>query len=156
MNCFDFQQLISASLDKELTHQEEQILAEHLKSCPNCTEFSKKLEELKATTLAWKNISIPIELEKQILKSTVKTASAKKSVFSFISGYYRVPRSLAWASVLLLLILMVNSILNPVKSIVEAEKVEKLQPEIPRVQKIVLTEKDVVKTYTTSGKKNSF
>ncbi len=145
MNCFDFQQLISAALDKELTFQEEQLLAEHLKSCPDCAEFAKKLEELKAATSAWKNIPIPIELEKQILKSTVRTAGVEKPVFSFLKGYYRVPRGLAWASVLLFLTLLVNSFLSPVKTLTKSES---------KVQKIVLSESDVVKTYTVTGKKN--
>jgi len=154
MNCLDFQQLISAKLDKELTQDEEQILSEHLKICTNCASLAKELEELKVITSTWKNVQIPVELEKQILNRTVKTTRKERPVLSFLGGYYKVPRSLAWASILLCLILLVNSFLNPLSTIKGARKIEKPIQEISRVQKIVLTERDVVVTYTVLGKKN--
>ncbi len=152
MNCLDFQKLISVALDQELTIEEQEILAEHLKMCPNCAKFSKSLEELKGIASKWEDIPVPIKLEKQILTETVKTSQAAKPVFSFLKGYYQVPRSLAWASVLLFLIVVLNSIFIPLRTVSELEKLQKISPPVTKVQKIVLTEKDVVRTYTISGK----
>lgn len=145
MNCHDIQQLISAKLDEELTPEEEQILSEHMPYCYNCSAFAKKLEELKVLSSNWQEVQIPAELERQILSKTVKPVKKEIAFWSFLSGYYRVPRSLAWASVLLFLIFLVNSILSPVKTLTKSEN---------RVQKIVLSETDIVKTYTIIGKKN--
>jgi predicted anti-sigma-YlaC factor YlaD len=82
MNCSDFQELISAKLDKELTQEEEKLLTEHLKTCINCAGFAKELEELKVTTSSWKNEQIPMELEKKILKRTIKTSRKEKGLGS--------------------------------------------------------------------------
>lgn len=147
MNCFDFQQLISAVLDQELNEEAQKSLAEHLKICANCTGFAKKLEELKLIVASWKNIEMPIELEEQILNSTLETTPSKKLFFSFLKGYYKVPRSLAWASALLLFLFLFNSIFTPLRTISDSEKVLKVSPEADKRQKIILTEKDVVQTY---------
>lgn len=152
MECLDYQTLISATLDGELSSQDEQILAEHLKICPNCTKFLKNLQELRGIASKWENIPIPIELEKQILAQTVKTYQEPKPVFSFLKGYYQIPRSLAWASIFLFLMLVLNSIFNLLKTITESEKGLTISPTGTKVQKVVLTDKDVVRTYTIFGK----
>ena len=152
MNCLDFQQLISAALDQELTVEEQQILAEHLKICTNCSEFAKKLNEQKDLTSRWTDIQIPMEIEEQILNRTVKTTHQEKPNIGYLKGYYKVPKSLAWASVFLFLILVLNSIFSPLRTVSESEKVQKISPQLTKVQKIILTEKDVVKTYTITGK----
>ncbi len=155
MNCSGFQKLISANLDKELTLQEEEILAQHLKICPRCAGFQKELEELEVATSAWQNVQIPSELEREILNRTVKTARKDSPVFSLLRGHYKVPRGLAWASAVLFLMLLINSVLSPLRSVTEAERVETYQPGITRVQTVILTEKDVVKTYNISQNKNN-
>ncbi len=154
MNCFDFQELISAKLDKELTKEEERLLSEHLKICTDCANFAKELEELKVTTSTWKNEQIPSELEKRILKHTLKISPKEKPVLSFLKGYYKVPKSLAWASIILFLMLLINSFLNQVGPTTGISKFESTVQEEPKSQRIVLTEKDVLRTYVILGKKN--
>lgn len=154
MNCSDFQELISAKLDKELTPEEEKILAEHLETCNNCASLARKLGELKVIASNWGNIKIPVELEKQILNRTVNKAREKKPVLSLFGGYYRVPKGLAWALVLLFLILVVNSFTGSFKNFDGSHKIEKTVQEFPKVQKIILTENDMVGTCTILGKRN--
>ena|SRR3972149_7814938 len=154
MNCLDFQELISAKQDKELTQEEEKILSEHLKTCANCAGFAKRLEELKTTLKAWEDVQIPPELETEILNRTVRTIRKERSIFSFMKGYYRVPRSLAWVSILLLFMFLINSFFNPIRTITEISKIERGVQEESKFQRIVLTEKDVVGTYVIFGKKN--
>lgn len=154
MNCSDFQPLISAKLDKELTPEEEKILARHLKTCANCAILAKELEDLRIIYSSWENVQIPVELEKQILNRTVKTTQEKRPALGFLGGYYKVPKGLAWASILLFLILVVNSFLNPLGNFSQLREIEKPVPELSSVQRVVLTENDVVRTYTILGKKN--
>ena len=156
MNCRDFQELISAKLDKELTLEQERILAEHLNVCTVCVDFARKFEELKFMTSTWENAQIPRELERKILDYTLKTAPREKSIFSFLRGYYEIPRSLAWASVLLFLVLLISFSLNPLKPVMHTEKAERPKQEIAKVQKIVLTQRDVVvrSCIVSEGKNN--
>jgi len=154
MNCFDFQELISAKLDKELTPEEEKLLAEHLKTCTHCAGLAKKLEELKITTSIWKNEQIPSELEKRILKHTVEISRKEKPVLGFLKGYYKVPKGLAWASIILFLMFLINSFFNPIRTITGISKIEREVREEPKSQRIVLTENDVVRTYVIFGNKN--
>jgi anti-sigma factor RsiW len=154
MNCSDFQELISARLDKELTPEEEKVLAQHLETCANCATLAKKLEELQLICSNWKNAQIPVELEKQILNRTVRTPQEKRPASGLLGGYYKVPKSLAWASILLFLILMVNSFLNPLGKISHPPETGKSVKELSGVQRVVLTENDVVRTYTILENKN--
>jgi hypothetical protein len=154
MNCSDFQELISAKLDKELTKEEEKLLSEHLKTCINCAGFAKELRELKIITSNWRNEQIPPGLEKRILTQTVDISRKEKPVLSFLKGYYKIPKSLVWASTLLFLMILFNSIFNPIRDISEAPKIERAVPEKSKFQRVVLTEKDIVVTYVILGNKN--
>ena len=155
MQCSDFQKLISAKLDKELNSEEGQILSRHLETCPACREFEKSLRDLQTSIQTWENVEIPIDLENRILRQTVKSIRKDNPLFGFLRGYYKIPRGLAWASGLLLLSLLIFSILRSGRTVPEAGRLTQTAPVITRVQKIVLTEKDVIKTYTVSSKKNS-
>jgi anti-sigma factor RsiW len=155
VNCSDFQKLISAKLDDELMPREEQTLAQHLKVCSNCVRFKEGLEELRATTSAWRNVQIPAELEREILNRTVKTTRKGSPAFRFLRGHYRVPRGLAWASAALFLVLLINFALNPPRTVGEAQRVEESVRGRTGVQKVILTEEDVVRTHTISEERNN-
>lgn len=57
MNCEDYDILLSARLDGELTRQEEADLEAHLAQCPRCRRQAQELEELR-----WQTLSLTAEV----------------------------------------------------------------------------------------------
>lgn len=155
MNCEYFRELISAGLDGELSHEEERRLTEHLAGCPSCREIADQLAELKDTIGTEKPETMPIELEKTIIESTVRRPVGKSSLKEFIGGYYRIPKGLAWAALVLFILLAVNSfrgIAIPYGK--ERVMVESSQP-VAVVQKVKISQDDKVMSKTVTGNKAS-
>lgn len=69
MNCENALELISASLDGELTAAEEAQLREHLAQCPACRALQAELAGLQVNTQAALEANPPPELKANILKN---------------------------------------------------------------------------------------
>ena len=155
MNCEYFRELISARLDGELSHEEEQRLTEHLAGCPSCREIAERLAELKDTIGMEKPEAMPIKLEKAILDNTVRKPIRKSSLKKFAGGYYRIPKGLAWAALVLFILLAVNSFRGiAVPYGKERVMVESSQP-VAVVQKVKISQDDKVMSKTVTGNKAS-
>ncbi len=156
MLCSDYQELISAQLDKELTPAEEQALSAHLKECTVCSDFAKKIAELKNLATSWENEPMPKALERQILARTTHIGIEKLPVFNFMAGHYKVPKGLAWATVVLFFVLLFNTFLGPLTARHGPDEARPTMTEKTGVQKILLTERDVVQVHTMVLKNNNF
>lgn len=75
MTCQDIQDLLSASLDGELTPDEQARLDEHLNTCPACRALYEELSGLHAAEL-WET-EVPPELTGRILKALPAQRSGK-------------------------------------------------------------------------------
>ncbi len=69
MNCENAFELISASLDGELTAAEEAQLREHLAQCPACRALQVELTGLQAATQAELEAAAPPELKAKIIEN---------------------------------------------------------------------------------------
>lgn len=69
MNCEDVCELISASLDGELTEAEEAQLREHLAQCPACRALQEELAGLRENTQAALEAAAPAELKTAVLEN---------------------------------------------------------------------------------------
>ena len=144
MTCDQYRELLSAKFDKELTEPEQKALSEHLAQCAECTQYAEQLKELDRLTAEWEDAVMPPEVEQAIL------ARAKTNPRGVFTGSYRIPRPVAWAAMIALIILSVNSLFNggdddPANQLIITP--EDSQP----VQRIVLTEADVVRTFATGS-----
>jgi len=144
MNCEYFRILISSGLDDELTIDEKSKVAQHLSECPECVEFKQAIGDLNITASQVHIEKMPPDLEENILKATVKSRPRNKSFFDFAFGFYKVPRGLVWLGVCALVIIAFNSFTTESDS--GAKATISIQPveSILTVQKIVITEQDIV------------
>ncbi len=149
MNCEHCRQLISVAVDQELTEGERGSLDEHLAQCSECAQYAEQIRELERLTAEWEASVMPFDVEQAVLSR----ARAKPHGWlpRLWSGSYRIPRPVAWAAAVLLLVLTVDAVRGP--SIPEQTGPVNSGPALirPAVQKIVLTESDVVSTYTTQA-----
>lgn len=82
MNCENALELISASLDGELTAAEEAKLREHLAQCPACRALQTELTGLQAATQAELEAVAPPELKAKIMDGLpAQTKPAGKVVY---------------------------------------------------------------------------
>lgn len=147
MNCEQYRQLISALVDKELNESERVTLDEHLALCSECAQYSEQIRELERLTTEWEASQMPSGVEQAILEA------AKQKPHGWLgrlwSGSYHIPRPVAWAAVLLLLLLAVNSWRGHDDATPPDELIIAPDDLRPKVQKIILTQADIVQTYTT-------
>ncbi len=146
MKCELYRELISARLDRELQPDELETLEAHLEQCSECAAFARQVKQLQELAATSPPTAMPREVEEAILSRTNRQRSLWRRLFR---GYYRIPRPLAWAAALVLLFLALDAARGP-KSAEDPDDTREA-PTITRlaVQKIVLTEVDVVCTYTT-------
>ena len=148
MNCEHYRQLISALVDKELNTEERGSLDVHLAECSECAQYAEQIRELDRLTSEWEASAMPPEIEQSVL------ANSKTKPHGWLSrlwsGSYRIPRPVAWAAMLLLVLLSVNGLLNRGSVDLEDELIVSPEDSLP-VQHIVLTKADVVQTYTTGS-----
>lgn len=147
MNCTRYRELISARRDGEITPDELTDLEQHLRDCPDCRSFARELEELGETIAERPQEQIPEGIERRILSDTIgaKAPSASRRA-GFLRGYYRIPRSLAWAGIVALVVLVFFQIFTPL-----SKNTQKLAPapiEDQPSQHIVLSQRDIVYTHS--------
>lgn len=147
MNCTQYRELISARRDGEITPDELTDLERHLRDCPDCRAFARELEELGEAMVERPRERIPEKVERRILSDTI---GAKASTVSrragFLRGYYRVPRSLAWAGVIALVVLVFFQIFAPLSK--ESRELTPAPVEDRVSQHIVLSQRDIVYTHS--------
>ncbi len=153
MNCEKYQEMISAFIDGELSVEEELNLHDHLAGCDSCRQLAYDIRQLRDVISAEDQTKMPAPIEKKILTRITADRRKKVGLFNFIGGYYRVPRGAAWATLVLLVALAINTIVNPFSPPRQAEiSYDFLSSDI-KIQKIELTEADVVgvRTFTEDG-----
>lgn len=146
MSCKRFRELLSARRDGELAPGELAELEEHLRSCRECRSFAGDLERLGTELEDRLPEQLPRKIERAILAET--TGSGTRSgnrPAGFMKGYYRVPRGLAWVTALVLIVLLINQLFEPFSE--DSPKRSPVPAEDQPVQRIVLTQKDIVSTY---------
>ena len=148
MNCEHCRQLISALVDKELTEGERGSLDEHLAQCSECAQYPEQIRELERLTSEWESSAMPSEVEEAILSRTNRQQSLWRRLFG---GNYHIPRPLAWAAALALLFLAIDAARGPSNAGDPGYTRDRPAITRPAVQKIVLTEADIVRTYTTQS-----
>ena len=148
MNCEQYRQLISALVDKELNSEERGSLDKHLADCSACKQYAEQVRELERLTSEWEASTMPPDVEQAVLART--KAKPRGWLARVWNDSYSIPRPLAWAAMLLLVLLSVNGLLNRGGSAPEEELI--ISPEDSlHVQHIILTKADVVQTYTTGS-----
>ncbi|MFH2035949.1 MAG: zf-HC2 domain-containing protein [Candidatus Zixiibacteriota bacterium] len=145
MSCEKYHELISARLDREISAQELETLDSHLKECPACCRFAEDLAEMREICRNSELIEMPAALEKEIVNNTIKSPMADQSIFDHFRGYYRIPRGLVWASMIIGLLLIGETILKPFQpdkptAVVSIENIS--NDDI--VRKVVFTDDDIV------------
>jgi len=146
MNCEQYRELISARLDGEIENRELAALEAHLKQCETCTAFSRQLDQLHALVVESQPTPMPDEVVETIMAKTYCRPGRWRRL---VSGHYRIPRPVAWAVAVALLMLAVDAVRSP--NVFDQTGPAEGGPVMttPAVQRIVLTESDVVRTYTT-------
>jgi anti-sigma factor RsiW len=154
VNCEKYQELISAFIDGELSISEETELKAHIDDCPECRKTLDEIKELRALMEKDRPAVMPADIEKRILLDVQKGKKTRKGLLGFLGGYYRIPRGVAWASLVLLLLLTVNSLVNPFRQQQESIMAGKDMGTEIKVQMIELTEVDVIGVRTISNDNN--
>jgi predicted anti-sigma-YlaC factor YlaD len=139
MNCEQYQQLISADLDAELSADEEPGLWEHLAQCAECRRWRHDQLAIRNEFQRWPEESLP----SMSAELALPPSRAKGKV-------YRIPRALAWAAVIVLLIQGVFVTSAIVRAPNTSEPLLALSEE-ETVETIVLTVKDRVSFSTTEN-----
>jgi predicted anti-sigma-YlaC factor YlaD len=136
MYCEDYQQRISADLDGELSAADERLLWKHLASCETCRAWRRDQMQIRAALQQWPEEELPAIPTPRVTPPVTATTRV-----------YRVPRVLAWAAALLLLLqgAYVTSTLVGGPQISEETSPMLAEDE---VETIVLTEKNRV-SYST-------
>lgn len=143
MDCSDFEELLSARRDGELTPAEAVALERHLQGCPACRKTAQVIDEIGALVASLDRAPMPRETEKAILSDTLGHHATAADAKGFLSGYYRVPRPLAWAAVIVFVALGVENLVGPAGNILRPGD-RGANPANPGVQKVVMTDDDLV------------
>jgi anti-sigma factor RsiW len=147
MNCTRYRELISARRDGEITPDELAELEGHLQDCPDCRSFAGELENLGEALADRPREQLPEMIEQRILSDTIGAkAPAAPRPAGFLRGYYRVPRGLAWAGILALVVLVFFQILAPFSK--ESRKGTPTPIIDQSSQHIVLSQRDIVYTHS--------
>jgi len=128
MNCDKYQEMISAQMDNELSVDDEPTLWEHLAHCENCRAWRRDQLSLRDEFAAWPEESLPPSAWPLPPEQPVRA--------------YRVPRVLAWAAAILLLVegaWIGRGLVSP-----PATQDDYSTPDDEIVETIVLTQKDRV------------
>ncbi len=145
MSCDKYREMISARLDGELQKDENMILDRHLQSCPGCSRFAEELGAINQLSISVETIKMPTNIEQNLLNKTVRSSGRRKSLFSYLSGYYRIPRGFAWAGMLLIFLSAANLVIRYTEF---SSRKPRVQMEFinaqPAVQKIIISDDDMV------------
>jgi len=111
MNCDDFQEMISAGLDGQLSSEETRTLEAHLETCVACREFAEAAGDLCRLSSTEKGELLPSGLEREILRKTSRTE--RGLLARIFQNNYQIPRPIVWAAAAALLFLTAHTLLGP-------------------------------------------
>lgn len=143
MDCSFSEELLSARRDGELTPDEAAALEKHLLNCPACRKTAQVIDEIGNLVASLERATLPEKTEKAILSETRQERSASSDIVGLYFRYYRIPRPLAWASVVVMLVLAAGTLAGPVGEMIRRGDHGRQSP-APGAQKVVLTEYDVI------------
>jgi len=75
-------ELISAEYDGQATSKDQGLIAEHLKDCTSCQDYSAQLHKLSATLQEWTNENPSPDLERKIHKGLKEAAMNREKIKS--------------------------------------------------------------------------
>lgn len=142
MDCSYYEELLSARRDGELTPDEAMTLEKHLRECPVCRKTAQIIDAVGGVVASLEKMPLPGKIEEAIV-SGVRRERAASIENGRQPRYYRIPRPVAWAAVVLMLILGIGTLSGPVGDMFFRGGRNR-QPSAPEVQKIILTENDVI------------
>ena len=87
MNCEQYNDLISARLDGELSAQEAAQLDAHLAECPRCRELLRELEEMTAAFAQEEPVQAPEVLSRGVLERIRAQRIARRRVIRRVGGF---------------------------------------------------------------------
>jgi hypothetical protein len=148
MNCGDYQKLISASIDNELSTSEQAMLSEHLKVCSECRQFAEDLEKINTGLLKFDQEMLSSKSERYILSKAGLHSREDVNEIRLLRGHYAIPKKLAWVAVILLFLLSFNTAKHLFESPLVEEKYSVPSVSTEESRNIVLTESDCVNSYT--------
>jgi len=142
MPCQRYHEMLSAQLDGELPPDQAEVLTAHLETCATCRRLRQELTTLHNDMALDETAVLPAAVEKRILSVTTGAEAAPWR------GYYRVPRSLAWAAVLLLVLLAGNAMFDLARSDIDKMAAPSTHAKEFRIQQVEITDADIVGTTT--------
>jgi hypothetical protein len=152
MECSDYKELISVQLDGELNPVEEKQLNDHLALCTDCGKFQQELIILGQTMVATAKETMPQEIEQLVINKTVAKISFIKRIIGLSGGYYHMPRGVVWATAIILLFLIGNTIATHFNKSPRAMITQEYSAQSVMIQKVELTKADLVGVQTISPK----
>ncbi len=111
MKCNDYQELISAGLDDQLSPEETRTLKAHLETCAECREFAETAGDLCRLSSTEKGELLPTGLEREILRKTLRTE--RGFLARLFRNNYQIPGPIVWAAAAALLFLTVHTLMGP-------------------------------------------
>lgn len=106
MSCKHYEELISAALDCELRPEEQTELDAHLQTCSDCRQFAEDVDSLHGLASCATPLRLPASRQQEIMRKTVGPKSLWSRLWQKIHGPRPVPRTLAWAGSMTILILI--------------------------------------------------
>jgi hypothetical protein len=147
MSCENFREMISAFIDNELDENEVDILQTHLRSCSDCNRLLNELLTMSGINRKMHNIPMPPEVADNILKLTVKSERKWLFPLTYITGFWRIPRGLAWVGVLAILYVVGDLLPFGNRSPMQPPQIELSQTKAEEtVRRVVISDEDLVLT----------
>ena len=86
-SCDEIVELISASLDGELTADEQTVLDEHIAFCPACSALLDDLRALHTAASGWEEVAAPADFTRRVMDAVAaeSTRETKDNVIPFPS-----------------------------------------------------------------------
>jgi len=101
MNCKEIQETISAEFDSEATDEQLVHAYRHLADCPKCRNWRREVLVIKGTFALHEDHPLPQSVTERLDRAERATQPVGKKQWKSI---YRVPRPLAWAAAVLIML----------------------------------------------------
>jgi anti-sigma factor RsiW len=155
MNCDKYREMMSASLDSQLSPEDTRTLQAHLETCAECREFAAGFGNFRMLTSTEKRELLPADVEREILGKTIGSRHAGFFARLFQTNY-QIPRPVVWVAGAALLLLAVNAFIgtppeSPQTPSTVAGNDDLASRSDDGVRTIVLTEADVVYRQSIAG-----
>ncbi len=83
MSCEQFQDLLTAFLENELSADENLLISTHLEQCPECRELLKHMQEMQLVFADLPEVEPPARIRKNVMAVIAQTQPAKKPVHNW-------------------------------------------------------------------------